>query len=495
MNSRLTLNLGLRWDLFKPATEENNHLANFNPATVTMIFPGNGVSASTLAANYDNVGPHVGFAYALTKDGRTSLRAGYGVAYLQLVTQAVGTITDRITLKIPPFNTFCRGLDTFLGTIGGGPFLPTLPTTVFAGNTSNAKSRQLRPFPRLDRVWFIFPNSQPTPYTQQWNLDLQRELPGNVLLDVGYIGTAGVGISTGSTNLNQGAPGGGVSPISTKVGAVEGLLNAEQSNYNALQVKVEHRFSAGVYLLGSYTFSRAIDNGSTTTQGDNASSSEPQNAFNFHAERGPSDNNATHRLVLSYIYDLPFGKGEKYMNQANRLTDAVLGGWQINGITVVQSGLPFSPVYSGGDSAITAGPAGSVRPNLVGNPNVGGTVSANPTCVAPATVHNRQNWFNPCAYHQADQRIRKRRQEQLVVLLVAGFVNFDFSLFKNFSITERWKLQLRSEFFNIFNHTNLGLPNPNFDQAGAGLITSTVNQAQLTGQTSRLVQFALKVTF
>jgi hypothetical protein len=484
VNKRLTLNLGIRWDLYKPATEENNHLANFDPATVAMILPGNGVSASTLNTNWHDFGPHVGFAYSLTEDGKTSLRGGYGIAYLQLVNQAVGTITDRLT-ENPPFNIAIGGAAIIANAIGvpiqtvsqGIPLVqPTDPTV-----------------PPLGANVVFIPKSQPTPYTQMWNLDLQRELPGDILLDIAYVGTAGVHL-TGSSNTNQGAPGGGPSPISANVGQVEALLNNEQSNYNALQVKVEHRFSEGFFMLGSYTFSRSIDNGSTTTQGDlaNGSNSEPQDSFNFKAERGPSDNNATHRFVLSYIYDLPFGNGKRFLNDSSRALNAAIGGWQLNGITVVQSGLPFTPIVSSGTADIMAGPGGPVRPNIVGDPNRPGPVAANPTCVAPTSIHNPTNWFNPCAYVVPVAAFGDAGRNSLVG---PSFVNFNFSIFKNFSITERWKLQFRTEIFNIFNHTNLGLPNPNIDLGGAGQITTTVNQAQLSSQTSRLVQFALKIIF
>ncbi|MGH9703990.1 MAG: TonB-dependent receptor domain-containing protein, partial [Candidatus Acidiferrales bacterium] len=484
LNKRLTLNLGLRWDLYKPATEANNNLANFNLATKQMILPGSGVPNSTLDTNWHDFGPHVGFAYSLTNDGKTSLRAGYGIAYLQLVNQAVGTITDRLT-ENPPFNI----------AIGGAAIIPNIigipVQTVSQGIPLVQPANPLIP-PTGGSVVFI-PRSQPTPYTQQWTLDIQRELPGNILFDVAYVGSAGVHL-TGSTNLNQGAPGGGAPPISNQIGQVEALLNAEQSNYNALQVKVERRFSSGFYLLGNYTYSRAIDNGSTTTQGDlaNGNNSEPQNAFNFQAERGPSDNNATHRFVASFVYDLPFGNGKKYMSGASRAVDAIIGGWQLNGISVVQSGMPFSPLFSGGAAAIGSGPAGAVRPNIVGDPNVAGPVAANPACVAPTKIRTSAAWYNRCAFKAPVNSFGNAGRNSLVG---PGFVNFNFSVFKNFAITERWKLQFRSEFFNIFNHANWGLPNPNVDQAGGGLINSTVNQAQLTGQTSRLVQFALKLMF
>jgi len=484
VNKRLTLNLGLRWDLYKPSTEENNHLANFDAATVTMIIPGNGVSKSTLDTNWHDFSPHVGFAYSLTADGKTSLRAGYGIAYLQLVNQAVGTITDRLT-ENPPFNIAIGGAPLILNAIS------TPVQTVSQGIPLVQPADPTMPPPGANVVFI--PKSQPTSYTQMWNIDIQRELPWNTLFDIAYVGTAGVHL-TGSSNLNQGAPGGGAPPISPAIGQVEALLNNEQSNYNALQVKVEHRFSSGFFLLGSYAFSRAIDNGSTTTQGDlaNGSNSEPQNSFNLQAERGPGDNNATHRFVLSYVYDLPFGTGKKYLSDASRGLDAVVGGWQLNGITVVQSGLPFSPLVSSGSAAIMAGPGGAVRPDIVGNPNRPGPVAANPGCIAPTSIHNRVNWFNPCAYVVPTAAFGDAGRNSLVG---PKFVNFNFSIFKNFSITERWKLQFRTEIFNIFNHTNLGLPNPNVNLAGAGQITTTVNQAQLTAQTSRLVQFALKLTF
>jgi hypothetical protein len=196
--------------------------------------------------------------------------------------------------------------------------------------------------------------------------------------------------------------------------------------------------------------------------------------------------------VASYVYDLPFGKGRKYANGINGTANRFIGDWQINGAAVVQSGLPFSPIVSAGDAAINAGPAGPVRPDIVGDPNKAGPVAANPTCNAPTSIHNATAWFNPCAYVVPSGTFGDAGRNSLVG---PRFVNFNFSIFKNFALTERYKMQFRTEFFNILNHTNLGLPNPNIDQTGAGLINSTINQAQLTAQTSRLVQFALKLTF
>jgi len=484
ITNRLTLNLGLRWDLYKPATEVNNHLANFDPTSLTMIFPGNGVPDSTLDTNWHDFSPHVGFAYDLRGDGRTSIRGGYAISYLPLVTQGVGSITDRLT-ENPPFNIAIGGTPIFGNILG-------VPASTVSDGIPITQSPDPAVPPTGSSVVYV-PRSQSTPYTQQWSLGIQKELPWDVLFDVSYIGTTGLHLTV-SRNLNQGAPGGGAPALTPNLAEVEQLVGYGQSNYNALQVKVERRFSSGFYLLGSYTFSKSIDNASTTTQGDlsNGNNSLPQDSFNLAAERGPSDFNSTHRFVASYIYELPFGKGKRFMNSGDRWKEELLGSWQVNGITVVQSGVAFSPLFSGGAAAIGASGTGSIRPNVVGDPNRPGPVAANPTCIAPSEVHTLEHWFNPCAYTAPVASFGNAGRNSLVG---PSFVNFNFSLLKNFPLTERFSLQFRTEIFNLFNHTNLGLPNNNVDQPNAGVITSTVNQAQLTAQTSRLIQFALKLIF
>jgi hypothetical protein len=473
---RLTLNLGVRWDLYRPATEAHNRLANFDPSTVTMVLPGtNGVSASTLNTNYDNFSPHLGFAYALTDDGKTSLRGGYGISYLPLVTQAVGTTTDRLNQNTPFAFT---AVNVYIGNIFGPPGNSLVSDGIPIVIPSNPT------IPPLGSSVTYVPRSQPTPYAQQWNLDIQRMLPGDVLFDIAYVGSVGVHL-TGLTNLNQWAPGTSqaASPISPNVSVVSSLVNVEQSNYNGLQIKAERRFSSGFGVSASYVFSRSIDNGSVTAQPTAASGAQPQNSFDFQAERGPSDWNATHRAVISYIYELPFGTGKRFMNTPNPVLNGFLGGWQVNGITTAQTGSPFTPVYSGADTAINAGPGGSVRPNLIGNP-YGGT---NP---AGVPFHqNRNEWFNPAAYVAPVNSFGDAGRNSLTG---PGFVDFDFSLFKSFQITERFKLEFRSEFFNIFNHTNLGLPNPQFDAASGG-----ENPGQILNFVGnpRQIQFALKLLF
>jgi hypothetical protein len=473
---RLTLNLGLRWDLFGPATEAHNRLANFDPATITMVLPNsNGASASTLNTNYHDFSPHVGFAYALTTDGKTSLRGGYGISYVPLVTQAVGTTNNRLNQNTPfSFTQVNVDIGNIFGPPGNSLVSDGIPI-VTPGNPTT---------PPVGASVVYVPKSQPTPYEEQWNLDIQRMLPGDVLLDVAYVGSMGVHL-TGLTNLNQWAPGTSAadSPISPNISTVSALVGVEQSNYNGLQVKADRRFSSGFAVSASYVFSRSIDNGSVTAQPTTASSAQPQNSFDFNAERGPSDWNATHRAVVSYVYELPVGKGKRFLNGADPVANGFLGGWQLNGITTAQTGSPFTPTYSAGDTAINAGPGGSVRPNVIGDPYAG-------TDPSGATFHqSRTEWFNPAAYAAPVNAFGNAGRNSLTG---PGFVDFDFSVFKYFQITERYKLQFRAEFFNIFNHTNLGLPNSQFDAPSGG-----ENPGQILNFVGnpRQVQFALKMLF
>src|SRR6202034_1149136 len=152
-----------------------------------------------------------------------------------------------------------------------------------------------------------YPKYQPTPYAQQWNLDVQRALPGKLLADIAYVGSAGIHLS-GDININQWPPNTGVyaSPVSPNIGIIQAILNEEQSNYHSLQAKLNRRFANGLALQASYTWSRSIDDSSALVQ-ENLNSTFPQNSFDLHAERGPSDFNATNRFVGGFLCQLPFG--------------------------------------------------------------------------------------------------------------------------------------------------------------------------------------------
>lgn len=478
MTKRLSLNLGGRWDLYMPSTEQFNRLGNFDPKTVTVIVAGqNGVSASTLDANKHDFSPHLGFAYQVTQDGKTVVRGGYAIAYINLVTQEVGTVDHRL-VENPPF-----ALDRTAANFPLGP-VPPLGISVAKVSAGFPLTSQDPKNLCCGVFTYFIPRSQPTPYQQQWNLDIQRAIPGNFLLDVAYVGSRGVHL-TGTRNINQAPPGPTAatprSPISPIIGESHALENRESSIYHALQIKLERRFFSGFYLLGSYTWSKSIDDGSVSTTAANdpiGSSALPQDSFNLRAERGLSAFDLRHRMVVSYIYELPFGKGKRFLNTSGRVADAFLGGWQVNGITSAQSGSPFTPQLSNGSSVINSGPGGPVRPYLVGNPKL-------------TSGQSRDHWFNVTAFAvpgQAGTPPLTFGNAGRNILRGPSFVDFDFSLFKTFSLTERLKLQFRSEAFNLFNRPNFGLPNQNVDLPQGGIITTLVGPP-------RQIQFALKLLF
>jgi hypothetical protein len=475
---RLTLDLGVRYDLYMPATEAFNRLSNFVPSTLSFLLPGkNGVSNSTLAANPTDFSPHVGFAYQATKDGKTVIRGGYAIGYLNLVSQEVGSVTDRL-MDNPNFNLFDTQINFPLGPVPPANISVPLMSSGFPLAPQNLNNLCCGV-----QVYSI-PHSQPMPYTQQWNLDVQRVLPGNFLLDVAYVGTAGVHL-TGDLNLNQAPPGptpaGPRSPLSPNIGLLDYLANHENSIYHALQVKVERRITSGLYLLGTYTYSKSIDDGSIAAGvGDQpvASAPAPQDSFHPGAERGLSDFDLRHRMVVSYLYELPFGKGRKFLSTSGKVMDAFLGGWQANGILSAQTGSPFTPRLANGSGDINTGVSGTVRPYLVGNPRL------------PAGKQSIQQWYNIAAFAVPGQDGTPAYtfgNSGRNIVRGPNSANLDFSLFKNFAITDRLKLQFRSEFFNVTNHTNFSLPDPNVDESTAAIISGAAPP--------RLIQFALKLLF
>jgi len=254
VSRRLTLNLGGRYDLFLPPYEQHDRLSNFDIPSKTLLLAGQGGNSRGLVeANKKDVGPHIGFAYLLTSDSKTVLRGGYAIGYFPLSTVAVGTNTDRLTANAP-FKVNYSAIFNFAA-----------PTVRVSDGLALAGSRSENP---TGLIYYIPPQQAP-PYLQQFNFDIQRSLPGDFLADIAYAGSRGVHL-TGAVNLNQAPPGatapGPRAPISPTINIIESLLNRESSIYHSLQAKLERRFAHGFYVLTSYTYSKAIDDGSYTIQ-------------------------------------------------------------------------------------------------------------------------------------------------------------------------------------------------------------------------------------
>ncbi len=306
------------------------------------------------------------------------------------------------------------------------------------------------------------------PYVMEFNAGIEQQLARAYVLNVDYVGSLGRDNfiqPTANTALYP-APG----PIAPRQpfpqygGSFSYDENVGNSSYNALQVKLQKSLSFGLNFLASYTWSKSLD-----IQSEGQSDSI-ETIYDLRRDWGPSDFNRTHLFVLSGIYQLPFGKGKPHLSTGNPVLRAVLGNWNAGWVVTLNSGQPFS-VYAGGDVANVGG--GSQRAAVLGDPHSGFTQS-------------RLEWFNtsafgvPTAYTFGNEGRNN--------MIGPPVRNFDFIAFKDFPIKERVTLQFRSEFFNILNHANFGLPDTTVTDSGFGQITGTSTDP-------REIQFALKLLF
>lgn len=449
VTKRLTLNLGLRWDYFSPFSEVSNRWANFNVSTGKIDIAGrNGVDKYVgIEPYYMNFGPRFGFAYQLLE--HTVLRGGFGLFY-----NPTGSEGNSLRLfRQLPF----------------GSTLSISPGDIFPGQTVSAGFPPLQPvdYSLADSptgAMFAVNHGFRPSYAEQFNLTLEHEIaPANLLIRAATVGNLGRHLYNtwnanqaipGSTALNTRRPLYSLDPAISDVSyfTTDGL-----SEYYAFQLTVNKRFSNGVSAILGYTWSHSIDD-VPLEFGGGSSGPQPQDPRNIAAERGNSITDMRHRLTMSYLWELPFGNGKRLLNRRG-VTDWVLGGWQMNGILTVQTGLPFSPVLQ---TSTTNTGTGS-RPNVVG----------------PVTyARTLQNWFSTSAFGTPAPYTYGNAGRD--ILFGPGRWNWDMSLFKDFVIHEQTRFQLRAEGFNIFNHPQFGQPNASIGNPQAGTITSTVgNPRQL----------------
>jgi hypothetical protein len=260
------------------------------------------------------------------------------------------------------------------------------------------------------------------------------------------------------------------------------MENRVASNYKSLQMRLDKRFSKGLSGMISYTLGEAItdapDHISTSGGGagiDTGVFREPQDGNNLRAERGPAEFDVRHRFVASYIWELPFGRGRRFGDGWNRAMDFAFGGWQVTGIHVLQSGFALTATLGGG-SVLNLGGERRARPNLVGNPEL------------PESERTVARWFNTDAFAPAFSPSPQAFGNAGVgIMRGPGLANFDFTLAKNFNISDRRYIQFRTELFNAFNHANFGPPNIARESSGFGQI--------LTAGNARIIQFGLKFYF
>jgi hypothetical protein len=458
VTKNLTLNIGLRWDYFSPYSEVANRWANFNVATAKIDVAGrNGVDKYVgIEPYYKNFGPRFGFAYQVLT--HTVIRGGFGLFYNPTGSEG-GSL--RLFRQLP----FGSTLSISPGDINPGQrvsdgFPPLQPINfALADNPTGA-------------MFAVDHRFRPS-YAQQFNFTVEHEIaPWALVVKAAALGNLGRHLYN-TYNANQAIPG--PTALNTRRPYYAANANLSDVNYfttNGLssyygaQLTVDKRLSKGLSVLLGYAWSHAIDN-VPLEFGGGAAGPQPQDPRNLAAERGNSIIDMRHRLTVSYSWELPFGKGKALLNRGGPL-DWILGQWQTNGILTVQSGLPFSAVLQ---TSTTNTGTGS-RPNVLG--------------IRPNNPHTLQKWFDTSVYSIPAQYTYGNLGRN--TLYGPGRTNWDMSLFKNLVIREETRLEFRAEAFNVFNHPQFGLPNPNIGNAQAGQITSIVGNP-------RQLQMALRFQF
>ena len=470
VNRKLTVNAGLRYDLYTFPVEVADRQANFDLATGRLLVAGdNGNSRSLIPTDKNNFAPRLGFAYDFAGDGKTVLRGGYGLFYFL----DRGGIDNQLAQN-PPFSGFAQfnfndGVRITLG--GRGPN--------GNGRTGSLDSRNatgplpLGNFTNLDLnnpsgvTVFAQLDTNVNSYVQQWSMQVQRQLNSETALSIGYVGTQGKKLVS-YYNLNRNffnAPG-GARPF-PRLGDVNVAESRGNSIYHSLQVQLERRLTKGWQYLMSYTWGHAIDD----SRSGFSASNQPQDVRNFRLERGSADVDSRHRFVFSSLYELPFGRGRQFGANMNRVADLFVGGWQVNGILTLQSGFPFD--------LNTNGNPGQVRPDLVGSPSV------NSDTVDRYLVRGQFREVEK----NGDGVFLRPGGAGRNFLVGPGTKNFDLSLFKSFAITERIRTEFRTEFYNLTNTPQFSQPNTNVSDGNFGRILGT------RLGTNRQIQFALRVVF
>ncbi len=350
---------------------------------------------------------------------------------------------------------------------------------------------------------------------QQYNLNVERQLPGDIVLTAGYAGSHSTHILVSQVNENISSPaacgvvpgytlgcGFPTFPYAFPFQSVDSNNSIGTARYDSLQIKGETKSAHhGLYALIGYTWSRTFDSGMPDGLGSNPGALYWPLPGAQGLDWSLSQLNLNDVFTASVIYDLPFGKGKYFGSNWGGFANAVLGNWQINVIERAESGFPLFVVDSADESGVFFFYNGLVlqRPNQVGNPNKAGQVPGNPGCIAPAKIHTLTNWFNPCAFQQAPAG--ELGDASRAPAYGPRYVNTDFSLIKDFPlhVRESMNLQFRAEFFNLFNHPHFFMPGiagtgqqDINSPSSFGVVSQTINQ---TVNDARSIQFALKLTF
>jgi len=478
LSRSLTLNFGLRWETDTPMVDANKRMNGFDPQAINPVsgtpgvvkFAGlGGWRTKPWDPDWNNFGPRFGFAWKILGSEKTVLRGGYGIFF--------GHPFDH---GAPNSASLGYELSASLTSPDNGI---TAPFVLRDGVPVSAKAAKLDDSfgavpvgqPVTTAVTFYETNRRQS-YSQQFNLGIQRELPGGMILELTYLGNLARKLPGSNLSINQIRPE-LMGPTATQkdrpfpqfsnVSIVFPTLGV--SSYHAGVVRVERRFSAGFNLLSTYTWSKFLNN---VDEGGAALGDEGgpySNYYNRRADWGPSENDVPHRFTLASVYELPFGVGRKFF--VAHPVRHLIGGWSVGSVAVMQAGAPFTVTTQTNTTyAFSAGP---LRADVLRNPNL------------PVHERSLERWFDTGAFKQPP--LYTFGNQGVNILRADGQVNFNFSILRNFFFAEGKRLQFRAELFNAFNHPNFGIPGHTFGGPGFGIVGSA--------RAPRTVQLGLRLTY
>jgi len=476
VSTKLTLNIGLRWEFASPLYERDNNYSNFDPTTDSMIRATGGslFQRALVHPDYKDYGPRLGLAYTINP--KTVLRSGYGISYTFF--NRPGSAQEGINAPQALFGVLSQTMPA------GGPVPSTFLTTQNSFSTNIASPAAFNP--ANSNVVYTPPDSR-WPMIQNWFLSVQRQLPKDTVFELSYNGNHSLRLPI-IADYNQAAAYDPNHPLAYTArtpiptfGPITWLDPAGDNHYNGLSARVEHRFSRGLYVLNSFTWGRAMgDSEQALEYYAGYYQANPQNIHNLSAEKGPSSFDVKLNNVTTVIYQLPFGRGRQIGAHMNAVADAVVGGWEITSINTGHTGTPLDVTYSATGNNIVSSLSNDYRGQPFLRPNVTGSAVGQSRSAMLNTYFAGYTFSVPPANapYGAVGRNSFRAPD---------FDQWDFSADKNFRISETIRLQFRAEFFNVLNHTNFGIPNTQITSAAFGTIRSTYP--------SRQGQFALKLLF
>ena len=496
----LTLNLGLTWDLTTPITEEGNRLANYIPETQTLLVAGQGGVSNSAGIAMDKTAlePRIGATWKVFGSDKTVLRGGFALLHDSAWSQGAQGLWQN-----PPF---LGESDAFPATFSTGcAFSTSYCATVLGGtpeNISLSDGFQAIPSPPSVATFTGTFYTQPTNFKlgrmRQYNVNVERQLPADIVLTVGYAGARGNHILVAGNDLNANSPSACGSVSGYTLGCLPGgapyfypynppnfnavslFGDVGDSSYDSLQVKAETKSPKnGLYALFAYTYSKTYDNGLSDGLGSELSAPYFPLPNWRKLDWSLSQINLDNSFTASVIYDLPFGHGKQFGSSWNGLTNSMLGGFQLTLIERISSGYPVPLIDSFNQSGTSFENGGNDnnwnRPDKVAG------------CSTSSASHKQLQWINAACF--TAPAAGELGNASRVPVVGPDFVNTDFSVIKDFALPrEGMGLNFRAEFFNLFNHAQFGSPVNDINASGFGSVNSTVNNP-------RLVQLALKLTF